>query len=166
MAVNFCKKVIFVMGVSGSGKSSIGRLLAKALSVSFIEGDDHHPVANIAKMSQGLPLDDDDREPWLHQLNQVAINHLGEGCVISCSALKAKYRKQLSKGISPHTEWIYLKGSYELIYKRMQDREGHFMDPKMLQSQFDTLEEPQEAITIDIVDSPENIIQKIKLQVV
>ena len=164
MGSNSYKKVIFIMGVSGSGKSYIGRLLARELSVPFIEGDDHHPTANIDKMRQGIPLEDSDREPWLGRLHELAISQLDDGCVISCSALKEKYRKTLSKGISPHTELIYLKGSYDLIYERMSNRKGHFMDPKMLQSQFNTLEEPLEAITIDIAGSPQTIIQKIKSQ--
>ncbi len=161
MIKNKTSKVIFVMGVSGAGKTSIGQLLAKNLHVDFIDADDHHPTSNIEKMSAGIPLTDEDRLPWLDNLHQIAKNHLNIGGVITCSALKEKYRDRLSRSIQDEIVWIYLKGSYDLIYKRMQNRNHHFMDAAMLKSQFETLEEPKDAIEIDIVDAPEIIVEKI-----
>ena len=158
------QKVFIVMGVSGSGKSSVGRLLANELSVPFIDADDHHPTSNIEKMSKGIPLNDNDREPWLDRLHEIALNHLDSGCVIACSALKKSYRRRLDQSITSNISWVYLKGSYNLIFNRMKNRKDHFMDAEMLKSQFETLEEPKNAIEMDIADSPEVIIQKIKLQ--
>lgn len=152
------------MGVSGSGKTSIGQLLANELAVPFMDADDHHPPANIEKMSQGSPLNDEDRKPWLDKLHELAVAHLDHGCVITCSALKEIYRNQLSQNIAPHIQWIYLKGTYDLIFERMKARSNHFMDAAMLKSQFETLEEPKNAIEIDIVSSPKIIIQRIKSQ--
>ena len=113
MKNDLAQKVIFVMGVSGSGKSSIGQLLANELSIPFIDADDHHPPSNIKKMSQGIPLQDSDRFPWLDILHEIAVKHIGSGCVIACSALKEIYRTQLNKSIESSVEWIYLKGSYD-----------------------------------------------------
>lgn len=157
------KKVIFIMGVSGSGKTSVGRLLAKDLSVPFIDADDHHPSSNIEKMSKGIPLTDADREPWLDTLNKIAQEHIYSGCVIACSALKEAYRQRLMKAIESNVLWIYLKGTYEQIYDRMKKRQDHFMGARMLRSQFEELEAPDDAIIMDIADSPEVIVQKIKL---
>lgn len=151
------------MGVSGSGKTSVGQLLANELSIPFIDADDHHPPANIEKMTQGIPLVDSDREPWLDRLHEIAVDHLSSGCVIGCSALKAVYRKRLSRSIESDTAWVYLKGSYDQIFQRMQNRTDHFMDAKMLKSQFETLEEPANAIIMDIGDSVEVIVGKVKL---
>lgn len=154
--------IIFVMGVSGSGKSSIGKMLAKELNYTFIEGDDHHPESNIIKMRSGIPLTDEDRLPWLKILHASALNHKALGCVIACSALKKEYRRILSESISENVKWIYLKGSYELIHSRMQKRLGHFMKEEMLQSQFDVLEEPKNALEINIKDTQEIILENIK----
>ena len=150
------------MGVSGSGKTSVGRLLANELSVPFIYSDDHHPPANIEKMSQGTPLTDSDREPWLDRLHEIALDHINSGCIIACSALKEVYRRRLIHSIESNVLWVYLKGSYDLIFERMKNREDHFMDAKMLRSQFEALEEPENAINIDIADTMEGIVQKIK----
>jgi 6-phosphogluconate dehydrogenase len=162
------KKVIFVLGVSGSGKTSVGRLLASKLSIPFIDADDHHPASNIKKMSQGHPLTDTDRYPWLDRLHEIAEEHIESGCVIACSALKQEYRNRLEKNIESSVSWVYLKGGFQQIYKRLENREGHFMSAGMLQSQFDTLEEPEDAINIDIADSPEiitkNIIAELKMK--
>jgi carbohydrate kinase (thermoresistant glucokinase family) len=156
-------KIIFIMGVSGSGKTVLGHLLAKELSVPFIDADDHHPASNIEKMSLGAPLNDQDRMPWLEQLNQIAIKHLGTGGVIACSALKKDYRRRLTDGISStDVQWVYLQGTYEQISLRMKNRQGHFMKPVMLRSQFEALEEPDDALTINISDTPEDIIKSIK----
>lgn len=150
------------MGVSGSGKSSVGQLLANELSIPFIDADDHHLSSSIEKMSQGIPLTDSDRAPWLDEVNEIAVNHLGSGAVIACSALKNKYRTQLNKSLELNALWIYLKGDYSLILQRMKNRNGHFMDAEMLKSQFETLEEPENVIGIDIENSLERIIEKIK----
>ena len=162
MKTSLIKKVIFIMGVSGSGKTSVGQLLANELSIPFIDADDHHPPSNIKKMSEGIPLKDKDREPWLDRLHEIAVEHISSGCVIACSALKEIYRKRLSQSIEPSVSWIYLKGSYDLIFERMNNRAGHFMGAEMLKSQFETLEEPQNAIIIDIAGSPKVIIKNIK----
>ncbi len=150
------------MGVSGSGKTSIGRLLASEMSIPFIDADDHHPKVNIDKMSQGLGLTDDDRMPWLDKLHTLAMDHLGSGCIIACSALRKIYRERLSHSIDEHVVWIYLKGSYEQIFDRMLARKEHFMHPNMLKSQFETLEEPTDAIHININNPPEIIVKKLK----
>jgi carbohydrate kinase (thermoresistant glucokinase family) len=162
MKTDLTKRVIFIMGVSGSGKTSVGRLLANELSVPFIDADDHHPPSNIEKMSQEIPLIDSDRKPQLDQLNEIAVDHVSYGCVIVCSALKAVYRKRLVQSIESNVLWVYLKGSYDLIFERIKNREDHFMGAEMLKSQFEILEEPENAINIDIADSPEVIVQKIK----
>lgn len=154
-------KIIFVIGVSGSGKTSVGRLLAKELNIDFIDADDHHPQTNIEKMKSGIPLTDEDRLPWLDRLHQIAKNHLDTGCVIACSALKQTYRNQLSETIIDDVFWIYLKGSYDLIYNRMKNRANHFMDARMLKSQFETFEEPINAIEIAITKAPETIVKEI-----
>ena len=149
------------MGVSGSGKSSVGRLLAEQLSVAFVDADDHHSPSSIEKMSQGLPLTDGDREPWLININKIATGYLNSGVVIACSALKQKYRIQLSQSIEPNVLWVYLKGDYSLILERMKSRSGHFMRADMLASQFETLEEPKRAAIIDIVDSLDSIVETV-----
>ncbi|MEQ8715687.1 MAG: gluconokinase [Cyclobacteriaceae bacterium] len=159
-------KVVFVMGVSGSGKSVIGNQLAQELGLPFVDADDHHPEANIKKMAQGIPLNDNDRIPWLNRLNQLAKVKYTQGCVIACSALKEDYRLRLMYSIESRTIWIYLKGSYDQIFERMNKRVDHFMGANMLQSQFDTLEEPANAITISIADSPEIMIAKIREAIV
>lgn len=155
-------KVIFIMGVSGSGKTSVGKLLASKMALTFIDADDHHPQINIDKMSSGVHLTDHDREPWLDRLHQIAYNHLHLGCVIACSALKQRYRDKLSHSIEKNVQWVYLKGDYNQIFNRMKSRKGHFMNPKMLESQFTTLEEPKNAIEMSITNSPEIIVEKLK----
>ncbi len=150
------------MGVSGSGKTHIGQLLAKALDISFIDADDYHSQSSIDKMSTGIPLTDADRYPWLDRLHQIAQRHLDIGCVIACSALKASYRQRLSTDISQKVSWIYLKGDFDIIYTRMQHRKDHFMGAEMLKSQFDTMEEPEDALVVNIEDSAEAIVSTIK----
>lgn len=150
-----------MIGVSGSGKTSVGQLLAKELNIDFIDADDHHPPANIEKMKSGIPLTDADRLPWLNCLHQIAKNHLNRGCVISCSALKQRYRNRLSASIVNEVLWIYLKGDYELIYNRMKNRLDHFMDAQMLRSQFETFEEPANALEMEIIKPPESIVEEI-----
>ena len=157
------KKVIFIMGVSGCGKSTIGRLLAQELDIPFFDGDDFHPEANIKKMSNGQPLNDDDRQGWLETLNNLAKKQLTKNsCVIVCSALKQKYRDTLSLNIKTETKWVYLSGSFDQIFERLNSRDNHFMPSELLKSQFDTLEEPKDALRVDIGLTPENIIKTIK----
>lgn len=159
------KHIFFVMGVSGSGKTTIGHLLAKKLGIPFFDGDSYHPEANVEKMAHGHPLNDDDRKGWLERLNQLAHEHENQGAVIACSALKTKYRKLLRHGIDK-MDFVYLEGSFELISKRLNDRKGHFMPPELLRSQFETLEIPEHAISVSIDASPSEIVDDIlrKLQ--
>ncbi|MDD7986534.1 gluconokinase [Lentisphaera marina] len=152
--------VYVVMGVSGCGKSTIADGLAKALAIPFYDGDDFHPQSNIDKMSSGQALNDDDRQPWLDILAvNIQLWNRGDGAVLACSALKEKYRDTLSK--FGDVTYIYLKGSRELILDRMKQR-NHFMKPEMLDSQFETLEEPTTAIEVDISKSTVEIINELK----
>lgn len=152
--------IIYVIGVSGSGKSTIGSALAKALTYPFFDGDDYHPVANIKKMSKGEPLNDSDRKGWLHRLNQIALEHKHTGAVIVCSALKKRYRNQLQENLESHCTFLYLKGSLEEISKRLSHRKGHFMPKELLASQFEALEEPKDAFSISILKSPDAIVKE------
>jgi gluconokinase len=149
--------ICILMGVSGSGKSTIGQLLSQKLGWPFYDGDDFHPPENIEKMRHGIPLTDSDRQPWLAALRDIMEQN--QDVIIACSSLKETYRDYLQDG-HPDLIWIYLKGSYEEILQRMQHRQ-HFMKPEMLRSQFTTLEEPQNAVIIDISLPPERIIDRI-----
>ncbi|MGP1994415.1 gluconokinase [Zobellia laminariae] len=153
--------IIFVMGVSGSGKSTIGKLLAEELNLSFYDGDDYHPEANVKKMADGHPLDDDDRQGWLERLNLLAIEKSEYGAIIACSALKNKYRTILQNGIEEKLNFVYLQGTFEEIMGRLELRKNHFMPPELLHSQFNTLEVPENAITVSIMHTPEEIVSKI-----
>ncbi|MEX0291370.1 MAG: gluconokinase [Flavobacteriaceae bacterium] len=153
--------VYFVMGVSGCGKSTVGSLLARELSVPFFDGDDYHPPSNIHKMSSGLPLNDQDRKGWLKSLNALASENVEKGAVIVCSALKADYREILSKAIKDKVDWVLLDGSFEEISARLNKRKGHFMPASLLRSQFETLEKPQKGIIVSITATPADIVKKI-----
>ena len=146
--------IIIVMGVSGSGKTTIGEMLADRLGCGFSDADDFHPATNVEKMRAGIPLTDDDRWPWLNALRSAieGWQAAGESRVIACSALKAAYRGQLS----PRNDvvFVFLKGSSETIATRLKARKGHYMNPDLLASQFATLEEPAGAIVIDIAPPP------------
>ncbi len=152
------------MGVSGSGKTTIGRLLADHFNCPFYDADDFHPAENVAKMAAGIPLSDKDRVPWLDRLQVIIGQHLdkGETAVLACSALKKSYRNRLQGG-REGVRFVFLDGRFDLIWQRMQARTDHFMKPTMLQSQFDTLERPtvQEALIIDIDKPIESIIVEI-----
>ncbi|MEM9822836.1 MAG: NADP-dependent phosphogluconate dehydrogenase [Bacteroidota bacterium] len=154
--------LFFIMGVSGCGKSTIGQLLAEQINAQFYDGDDFHPKANIEKMSAGKALNDEDRQGWLKAIREFAQKaHLDGPIVIACSALKNKYRVYLQEGIENPIQWIYLKGTFDLILERMNQRQGHFMPSDLLKSQFDDLEAPNTAILCDIAKTPDQIIKQI-----
>jgi gluconokinase len=135
------------MGVSGAGKTTIGQALARELGWRFLDGDDYHPPANVAKMAAGEPLDDDDRWPWLDRLNSILRGE--ENAVLACSALKERYRRRLAEGIQ-HIEWVYLRGDFELIHSRLAQRRHRYMPASLLESQFAALQPPRHAITVDV----------------
>ncbi len=150
------------MGVSGVGKSTIGHLLSNELKTPYFDGDDFHPEENILKMSNGTPLNDEDRFDWLVLLNKLALKQLEKNtCIIGCSALKQQYREILSNGIEQKVVWVHLSGTFEQIADRIQKRAGHFMDSGLLKSQFDILEPPKKAITVDISLTPKEIVKNI-----
>jgi len=153
--------IIVVMGVAGSGKTTVGTKLAAALHCAFLEGDGLHAQANVEKMSHGIPLTDADRAPWLEAIHKrmCDVFTAGQSLVVACSALKQSYRARLAEGL-PVT-WVYLKGSADLIRSRLQHRAHHFMKANMLASQFDVLEEPSDAIIVDIVQPPDAIVERI-----
>jgi gluconokinase len=150
------------MGVAGSGKTTIGRLLAADLGWKFYDADEFHPESNVAKMSRGIPLSDADRLPWLESLRDLIRDCLArqEGCALACSALKQSYREYLL--IDERVKLVYLKGDYALLEQRLKARHGHFMKPEMLASQFATLEEPEQSAHLDITPPPDAIVQAIR----
>ncbi|MFD8809360.1 gluconokinase [Streptomyces sp. NPDC059597] len=155
-------QVVVVMGVAGTGKTTIGPLLAARLGVPYAEGDDFHPQANIDKMSAGIPLEDADRWPWLDAIGTWAHGRAGLGGVVSSSALKRSYRDRL-RAEAPGIVFVHLTGSRELIEGRMSQRQGHFMPTALLDSQFATLQplEADEAgVAVDVVGGPEEIAQR------
>ena len=152
---------IVVMGVSGSGKSTVGAALAQRLRVPFADADDFHPPANIAKMTAGQPLDDDDRYPWLEAIGEWLAERCGDGGVMSCSALKRKYRDQLRRHCVG-VEFLHLSGTPEVISKRQASRPGHFMPASLLASQFATLEpleSDEHGIAIDVDQNIDSIVE-------
>ena len=155
--------IVVVMGVSGSGKSTIGKLLAASLNWEFSDADDFHSVANIEKMSQGIPLNDADRMPWLEKLQSAIAQWLlaDKNVVLACSALKSSYRQMLWQD-AEQMRLVYIKSSFELIQKRLQQRQNHFMAIDLLKSQFDTLEEPKNALTIDSNQPASVIVEQIR----
>lgn len=154
--------VILLMGVAGSGKTTIGRALAETVRWQFVDADDFHPPANVAKMRAGLPLDDPDRAPWLAALRAAIENWLRSqtNVVLACSALKQSYREQLI--FSPEERLVYLRGSRDLIAERLTQRRDHYMDPELLPSQFATLEEPENAIVVDVDAIVPEIVTRIR----
>lgn len=155
--------IIILMGVSGSGKTTIGKRLAAELGWSFHDADAFHPPENIAKMRSGTPLDDDDRAAWLAAMRALLEEALRaqRSLVLACSALKQTYRERLQVEAN-EVKFVFLKGSFELIARRMQNRKGHFMPPQLLRSQFETLEEPEDTLTFDVALPPKKIVQQIK----
>jgi gluconokinase len=157
--------IVIVFGVSGAGKTTIGKLLAQELGWHFYEADDLHSRANIDKMRRGIPLTDADRWPWLESLRQLIERSLEAGgyAVLTCSALKRAYRERLR--VSDEVKFVFLRGDYALIEKQLRRRHGHFMNPELLRSQFADLEEPkpdEDVVTIELKRTPRAIVEEIK----
>jgi gluconokinase len=157
--------IVIVFGVSGTGKTTIGKLLAKRLGWRFLEADDFHPPDNIEKMRDGLPLTDKDRWPWLKPLREQIDRSLAanENAVLACSALKRKYRERLR--VSDNVKLVLLRGDYALVEKQLHSRHGHFMNSDLLRSQFADLEEPEsdeDAVTIELGRTPEELVEEIE----
>jgi gluconokinase len=153
--------IVIVMGVVGAGKTTVGRLLAQQSGWEFADADDFHPAANVEKIRRGIPLSDDDRRPWLERLRAGISGWIAEkrDVALACSALKRSYRQELQVG--PEVRFVYLKGSADLIAQRLRSRAGHFANEQILASQFADLEEPQEAVTVEIGPPPQQIVAEI-----
>ena len=159
--------IVIMMGVSGSGKTRIGKPLAESLGWMFFEGDDFHPHANVTKMAKkNIPLSDNNRQPWLNAIRNLIkqLVNKDESAVIACSALKKVYRDFLEQD-NQEVYFVYLKGDYELIRQRLEERPGHFMKADLLSSQFAALQEPEKAITVEISRDPEEIVRSIQEEV-
>jgi gluconokinase len=150
------------MGVEGSGKTSVGQLLAQTLGWMFVDADDFHSASNKEKMSRGVPLDDADRRPWLQAIHDFVVDQTrkGRNVVLACSALKQSYRQQLLQGMEMKV--VFLKGSFELFYSRLQKRQAHFARETLLASQFASLEEPTDVVTIDASLPEPEVVKQIK----
>jgi gluconokinase len=158
--------MLVVMGVSGSGKTTVGRILAQRLGWPFYDADEYHPARNVEKMRSGVPLTDTDRWPWLDALNALLRGQQAQGAsaVLGCSALKQIYRERLAEGIAG-LRWVHLHGPFELIQSRLQARKGHYMPAHLLESQFETLEPPSNALAIDVAATPEALAERIVREV-
>jgi gluconokinase len=156
--------VIILMGVAGSGKTTTGRKLAESLGWKYFDADDFHSAANVAKMKSGVPLNEEDRKPWLESLQRLIQERLAndQPAVLACSALKQSHRDVLM--IDERVKLVYLKGDYALIKARLGGRSNHFLNPALLESQFQTLEEPIGALCVDIQSSPDEIVDIIRTQ--
>ena len=156
-------RIIFIMGVSGSGKTTVGLELSAIAGIPFFDADDYHSPANKEKMKSGRPLDDTDRQGWLEALNNLARQEAKKkGAIIACSALKEKYRAILSNGIEEQVYWVVLQGDFDTIQERLKARQQHFMPASLLQSQFEILEIPSGAMLADINHPPAKIAAEIK----
>ena len=151
--------IVVVMGVSGVGKTTIGEALARELGWRYIDADDYHPAANVAKMAAGTPLQDEDRWPWLDKLNSVLKKETN--AVLGCSALKERYRERLTAGLK-ESRIVYLDGDFELLRRRAEGRKHRYMPASLLQSQFDALEPPRDAIEIDVAQPVEACVAQIR----
>jgi gluconokinase len=154
--------VIIVMGVSASGKTTVGQMLARALGWGFSDADDFHGPANIEKMKKGIPLTDEDRQPWLRSL-RTAIeqwNRSDKSHILACSALKEEYRQTLGQN-DPKVVFVYLQASFDLVSERLKARKGHFFNASLLQSQFEALETPQDAVIVDASEKPYEIVSAV-----
>lgn len=156
------RMIVIIMGVSGSGKTTIGSLLASQLRWEFADADDFHPASNVEKIRNGIPLTDEDREPWLDRLREAIDRWIldGKNVVLACSALKRAYRAKLAAG--PQVRFVYLKGSAKLIADRLRSRYGHFAGESILASQIADMEEPEGAFTVEISHTPERIVDEIR----
>ena len=154
--------IILLMGVTGSGKTTVGQKLAARLGWKYLDADDFHSAANVARMRRGVPLNDHDRQPWLDSLKHVIKENLNAGtpAVLACSALRQNYRDMLIS--DERVKLVYLKGDYRLIEKRLRERRYHYMNPDLLASQFEALEEPANALLIDVQSSPDTIVDIIR----
>ena len=154
--------IVIVMGVTGVGKTTVGQLLAEKTGWPLYDADDYHSAANVEKMRAVIALTDEDRWPWLDRLNALlrTAEARGNSVILACSALKQRYRDRLEQGLGG-VRWIYLKGHMELIRSRLNQRKGHYMNPALLQSQFDALELPLDALSIDIGDEPAALAQQV-----
>ena len=151
------------MGVTGCGKTKVGAMLAEACGWEFHDADDFHPAENVAKMKRGVALTDEDRWPWLQRLNTFLLvsERAGKNLVLACSALKQAYRDRLARGCAT-TRFVFLDGDIELIRARLAGRQGHYMNPKLLDSQFAILERPQDALRLDVAESPAALVKSIR----
>jgi gluconokinase len=156
--------VLVLMGVSGSGKTTVGRILADELGWAFLEADEFHPAANVEKMRSGTPLNDADRRPWLNALRERIDRacETGENVVLACSALKHAYQDYLERDDPACVEYVYLHGDEDLIRRRLAARKGHFMNPRLLNSQFEILEPPENSLRVDVAPPPEQISAEIR----
>lgn len=158
----FCV-IIIVMGVSGAGKSLVGSMLADELGWPFFDADEYHPASNIEKMKKGAPLSESDRVPWLRELALLVeeLDRSSRSAVIACSALRQTYREIIA-GKTGDVRFVYLKGEFEAIQQRVRERQGHFMHPDLLESQFDILEEPEDAVIVDIEQLPDRTVSRVR----
>ena len=154
--------VVILMGVTGAGKTTVGEALAAELRWRFADADDYHSPSNIAKMRAGIPLDDADRAPWLQSLQDAIARwtNAGDNVVLACSALKDSYRQLLV--VSPDVCFVYLRGSFDAISQRLRGRTNHYMNPTLLRSQFETLEEPRNVLVIDADQGVQQIVSEIR----
>jgi gluconokinase len=157
--------IVILMGVTGCGKTKVGAMLAEACGWEFHDADDFHPAENVAKMKRGVALTDEDRWPWLERLNSLLLDseRAGNSLVLACSALKQVYRDRLARGCAT-TRFVFLDGDIELIRARLAGRQGHYMNPKLLDSQFAILERPTDALRLDVAESPDVLVQRIRVQ--
>jgi len=158
--------IVIVMGVVGAGKTTVGRLLAEQSGWEFADADDFHPPANVEKIRRGIALNDDDRQPWLERLRGAITQWIAEkrNVVLACSALKRSYRRELAVGpaVRKEVRFVYLKGTADQIAERLRARQGHFAGEQILASQFADLEEPDEAVAVEIAATPERIVAEIR----
>ena len=155
--------IVIVAGVTGCGKTAVGAMLARECGWEFHDADDFHPAANVTKMKNGVPLDDDERWPWLDRLNALLTDaeRQGKSLVLACSALKQAYRDRLVRGC-PAARFVFLEGDIELIRARLLARRGHYMNPKLLESQFAIMQAPRQALRLDVTPEPAALVRSIR----